>query len=329
VIPDAQNVPVKKPVEFGLLLHTRHLMRAEGGGAQGFEAVWEDAISAEAAGFDHIWVGDGTTVMEKVRGESLTIMASLAAKTKKIKIGVVPLFAALRHPVLLAHSLATLDVISQGRLIVCASVAPVAPYMERQFDGCGVPYHEKAGRLSESIKIMRRLWAEETLSFEGKYYRFEDMVILPKPVQRGGIPIWIAAGKHDRALRRAALLGDGWFSNAPTLEHFVGCRRKIDAYAAEAGRDGSALPSTLYCTFRLGADSDKAKEEGWAWMESFFGVPRAKLNRHFTLFGTPEECARSLQDYIAAGASGIVARLASDDLEGQARLLLEELKPRL
>ncbi len=315
-------------MEFGLLLHTRHLMREEAG-ASGFEEVWDDAVRAEQAGFDHVWVGDGLTVREKARADSLTVMAALAARTRTIKIGVVPLFAALRHPVLLAHSLATLDVVSRGRLIVCLSVAPVAPYMERQFDGCGVPYHEKAGRLSESIEIMRRLWAEKTLSFEGRYYRFEKMVVLPKPVQRRGIPLWIAAGKDDRALKRAALLGDGWFSNAGTLERFKACREKIRAYASEAGRDDGTFPVTLYCTLNLRADGARAKEEGWAWMENFFGAPRSELTRHFTLFGAPEECARVLRGYVEAGVTGIVARFASNEYEEQARLLFGELKPRL
>ena len=88
-------------------------------------------------------------------------MAALGARTEKIRLGVVPMLAALRNPVLLAHALATIDVISKGRVIIGVSVGPVRDYIQRQFAACGVPPEEKAGRLSECVEIMRRLWTRE------------------------------------------------------------------------------------------------------------------------------------------------------------------------
>ena len=111
-------------VEFGLLLHTRHLVRGEHG-PSAVEELWGAARQAEAAGVDHLWVGDSPrlSLLDRAHADCLTIMAALAAKTSKIRIGVVPLIAALRNPVLLAHSLATLDVISSGRVLFGVSVA--------------------------------------------------------------------------------------------------------------------------------------------------------------------------------------------------------------
>src|SRR6476620_345456 len=105
-----------RSMEFGFLLHTRQLIRQDDA-ARSFEQLWADAAQAEELGFDHIWLGDSVTVLDKARGDCLTTTAALAAHTKTIRLGIVPMLPALRNPVLLAHSLATIDVISNGRII--------------------------------------------------------------------------------------------------------------------------------------------------------------------------------------------------------------------
>jgi len=290
-------------MEIGLLLHTRQIIRQEDA-AKSFDQLWADAAQAEELGFDHIWVGDSVTVLDKARGDCLTTMAALAARTRKIKIGAVPMLPALRNPVLLAHALATVDVISQGRIILGVSVGPVRAYIQRQFAACGVPPHEKAGRLGECIEIMRRLWSERTVSYDGRYYKLSDVGILPHPAQKPGIPIWIAADRNENGFRRVGRLGDGWVTLAPTLERFTAARGKIDQYA-------------------------RAKDEGWKWMERFFEQPREKLGHHFTIFGTADECVRLLSGYAAAGLTAIIARIASDDVGAQSSLLLNDIKPQL
>src|SRR2546430_12578766 len=174
-------------MEIGLLLHTRQIIRQEDA-AKSFDQLWADAAQAEKLGFDHIWLGDSVTVLDKARGDCLTTMAALAARTSKIRIGAVPMLPALRNPVLLAHALATLDVISKGRIMLGVSVGPVRDYIQRQFAACGVPPQEKAGRLSECIEIMRRLWTERNISYGGRYYKLQDGRILPPPIQKPGLP---------------------------------------------------------------------------------------------------------------------------------------------
>jgi alkanesulfonate monooxygenase SsuD/methylene tetrahydromethanopterin reductase-like flavin-dependent oxidoreductase (luciferase family) len=315
-------------MEVGLLLHTRQLIRQEEA-AKSFEHLWADAAQAEELGFDHIWLGDSVTVLDKARGDCLTTMAALAARTNRIRIGEVPMLPALRNPVLLAHALATLDVISKGRIILAVSVGPVRDYIQRQFAACGVPPQEKAGRLRESIEIMRRLWSETTISYDGRYYKLNDVGILPHPAQTEGIPIWIAADRNENGFKRVARLGDGWVTLAPTLERFTTARHAIDRYVQEYGRAGKCPVSALYATFNIQTDATRAKDEGWQWMEGFFDQPREKLGHHFTIFGTPEECVCLLRGYAEAGLATIIARLASDDVRAQARLMLNEIKPQL
>lgn len=315
-------------MEIGLLLHTRQLIRREEA-AKSFEHLWSDAAQAEELGFDHIWLGDSVTVLDKARGDCLTTMAALAARTNKIRLGIVPMQPALRNPVLLAHALATVDVISNGRIILGVSVGPVRDYIQRQFAACGVPPQEKAGRLSETIEIMRRLWSEPKIDYEGRYFKLRDVGILPHPVQQPGIPIWIAADRNETGFKRVARLGDGWVTLAPTLERFTGAREQIDRYATEFGRVEKLKATTLYATFNIIRDAAKAKEEGWQWMENFFSEPRARLGHHFTIFGTPDQCVQLLKGYANAGLTTIIARIASDDVRGQARMLLNEIRPAL
>jgi len=315
-------------MEIGLLLHTRQLIRQDDA-AKSFEHLWTDAAQAEELGFDHIWLGDSVTVLDKARGDCLTTMAALAAHTKKVRLGIVPMLPALRNPVLLAHALATIDVISNGRIILGVSVGPVRDYIQRQFAACGVPPNEKAGRLSETIEIMRRLWREPKIDYEGRYFTLHDVGILPHPVQQPGIPIWIVADRNETGFKRVGRLGDGWVTLAPTLERFAGAREKILHYANEFGRAESMSEAALYVSFNLHRDATKANEAGWQWMENFFGQPRAKLGHFFTLFTTPDECVRVLKAYVAAGLTTIIARIAADDVRGQAELLLNEIRPRL
>ena len=313
-------------MQIGLLLHTRQLIRRDEA-AKSFARLWADAAEAEELGFDHIWLGDSVTVLDKARGDCLTTLAALAARTGKIRLGIVPMLPALRNPVLLAHALATIDVIANGRIILGVGVGPVRDYIQRQFAACGVPPQEKAGRLSETIEIMRRLWSESKIDYQGRYFTLRDVGILPHPVQQPGIPIWIAADKNETGFKRVARLADGWVTLAPTLERFTGARERIDRYASD--RVGKLQATTLYATFNILNDVEKAKEEGWRWMENFFGEPRAKLGHHFTIFGTPEDCVRLLKDYVDAGLTTIIARVASDDVRGQARMLLNEIRPAL
>ena len=318
---------MKDKMEIGVLLHTRQIIRQEDA-AKSFEQLWSDAAQSEELGFDHIWLGDSVTVLDKARGDCLTTMAALAARTSKIRIGAVPMLPALRNPVLLAHALATLDVISKGRIILGVSAGPVRDYIQRQFAACGVPPQEKAGRLSESIEIMRRLWSEPTINYDGRYYKLNDVGILPHPAQKPGIPIWIAADRNENGFKRVARLGDGWVTLPPTLERFA-ARHKIDQYAREYGRVGKRPVAALYATFNIQTDGDRARDEGWKWMERFFEEPKEKLAHHFTIFGAPEECVRLLKGYTEAGLTTIIARIASDDVRAQARLLLSEIKPQL
>ncbi len=179
--------------------------------------------------------------------EPLTLLSHLAAATKKIRLGTSILVIPYRNPVVTAKTLATLDVLSGGRVILGAGVG----WLEEEFGALGAPPFKERGRVTdEYLRLMRECWTKEEIRFEGKHYRVSNLVFLPKPIQKGGIPIWIG-GHTDAALRRAGELGDGWHPiglRPPALLHpaeYADKVKQIHAWARRAGRDPGAITLTF------------------------------------------------------------------------------------
>lgn len=196
--------------------------------------------------------------------EPLTLLAWLARATRRVRLGTSVLVIPYRHPLATAKMLATLDVLSGGRMILGAGVG----WLREEFAALGAPPFEERGAVTdEYLALIRAAWTTDPVSFTGKYCRVQEVHVLPKPRQPGGIPIWIG-GHSDAALRRAARLGDGWHPiglRPPAQLHpeeYAACVRKLHAWAREAGRD----PATITLTFRAPMEvrSARAKEIGRA-----------------------------------------------------------------
>ncbi|MGW0200520.1 LLM class flavin-dependent oxidoreductase [Nonomuraea sp. NPDC003201] len=187
-------------------------------GNHDLSALIEQARLADELGFDSVWAGDSPVT--RPRADALMLLAAVAATTNRITLGTAVLLPALRHPLLLAHQLATLDGIADGRLIVGMGGGFAHPNTEAQFEALGVGFKRRISRMEESIDIMRRLWTGETISHQGGHFTFHDVTLDPKPVQAGGPPIWLP-GSGERALRRAARLADGWLPYPPTQKAYA------------------------------------------------------------------------------------------------------------
>jgi probable F420-dependent oxidoreductase len=180
--------------------------------------------------------------------EPLTLLTYLAAATKKIRLGTSVLIVPYRNPLVTAKMLAGLDVLSGGRIILGAGVG----WLQEEFVALGAPPFAERGRVTdEYLRLMRECWTKDQIDFKGTYYRVSDIVFLPKPLQKPGIPIWIG-GHTDGALRRAGELGDGWHPiglRAPALLHppeYAEKVKQIHAWATRAGRN----PRQITLTFR-------------------------------------------------------------------------------
>ncbi len=181
------------------------------------------AVEAEKMGYESIWTTDhllmplkSGTPYEKIL-ESITSLAYLAAHTTTVKLGISSLILAMRNPVVALKQLATVDQLSNGRVILATS----AGWNEKEFAHLGSNFHTRGKRLDESIKLARTLWAEgATVDFQGRNipHKITNAVFEPKPIQRH-LEIWIA-GASKAAMKRAISLGDAWHPNVSPLPSF-------------------------------------------------------------------------------------------------------------
>jgi len=230
--------------------------------------------------------------------EPLTLLTHLATATKKIRLGTSVLVIPYRNPLVTAKMLATLDVLSGGRVILGAGVG----WLEEEFVALGAPPFRERGQVTdEYLRVMRECWTRTELRFEGKYYRVSDVVFLPKPFQKGGIPIWIG-GHTDAALRRAGELGDGWHPiglRPPGLlrpAEYAEKANRVRAWAERAGRD----PRSLTLTFR-------APMEVWPRRAKAPGGDRQPFQ------GTAEQVIADIRQYQALGVTHFVFDFTAPD----------------
>ena len=221
-------------VDFGVLLPTREAVMS---GRPETGPMLAMAERAEAAGFDSVWIGD--SLIAKPRHEPLTLLAAVAARTRRVRLGTAVLLPALRNPVVLAQIVATLDRIAEGRVILGVGIAANSPPIRKEFAAAGVPWDRRVGRYLETLEICRALWTRDDVSFSGKHFTLENITMEPKPHRPGGPPFWIG-GSGPTALRDAAKY-DAWFPTGPSVEFFAENFPRVQAAAKAAGRAADAV----------------------------------------------------------------------------------------
>ena len=232
--------------------------------------------------------------------EPVVFLSYIAGRLRKMKLGTSTLVLPARHPVVLAKELATLDFLSHGRLFPAIGLGGED---SRDLQAVGVSKKERAARADEAIVLMRRLWTEETVTFEGNFFSVRDVTIMPRPWQKNGPPIWIG-GRSEAAMRRTGRLGDGWLVSSVSPDEVRDGIATIRAHAATAGR---AVPDYHYgvlIPFYFAADVDTAIDAAGSSIR-----PRPDLPiTAFTAFGPAEQVRAKVRAYIAAGATKFIMR---------------------
>src|SRR5262244_1223321 len=310
-------------IAFGLLLPTREAVMS---GHQETGPLLTMAEHAEARGFDSVWIGDSITA--RPRHEPLTLLAGVAARTRRVRLGTGVLLPALRQPVVLAHVVATLDRVAEGRVILGVGFAADMPAIRREFEAVGVPFERRIGRFLETLEICRALWTRDHVSFSGKHFTLEDVTVEPKPHRPGGPPIWIG-GSGPTALREAANF-DAWFPTGPHVEFFAEHFPRIQAAARAAGRAPDAVTGAAYVTLALDPNPAAAEQRLHAFLETYYAAPaQVIMKRQATYAGPIEGCVEWLQRWIDAGARHISLRFAGGDQLAQVEEASKRLLPRL
>ena len=324
--PSPSN-PAQSTVKLGVLLPTRGLLLADAP-PDNADRIIDLAGRAEAAGLDSVWVGDSLTA--KPRLEPLTTLAAVAARTERVRLGTAVLLMALRHPVLLAQTLGTVDLISRGRLMIAAGVGGAFNQeQQREWQAAGVAATRRASRLEEMARIIKGLGQESPLTFAGKHFNLDAVSVGPRPVQPGGVPLFLAchwrSPAREAQFRRAARLSDGIISISDTPEEYAQVVAAVKSQAAELGRAPESLETVMYLTVNMDSDVARAEAEAEKYLLGYYGANI--WGTRWGPFGGPERVKERIAEYVAAGAGTVVVRFASFQPERQLDQFLERVAP--
>lgn len=285
--------------ETGLLLPSREaLLWAK----SDLAFVVEAARRAEQAGYDSVWAGD--SLLARPRGEPLTLLAAAAGATTRVKLGTAVLLPLLRVPLSAAHSLATLDRIASGRLIVAIGPGAELPGTHAELAALGVPSDRRVGAMLNAVEHWRRLWRHDEAGLD----------LEPQPFRPGGPPIWLG-GSGPRMLRLAGGTFDGWLPFSPTPAEYASGLRAVREAAERAGRDPNSVETAAYLTVAVADSESEAARELDVYIRGYYGVPAEVMARAQACHaGTLESAAEWFAAYRAAGAHHLVLRIARPGL---------------
>ncbi|MFL6203805.1 MAG: LLM class flavin-dependent oxidoreductase [Acidimicrobiales bacterium] len=273
------------------------------------------------AGVDHLCVGDHVSFFVGAGSDGLITATSLLAAQPELPVYVGLYLLPLRHPVLVARQLATLSEIAPGRLTLGVGVGGEDPH---EIEICGVDPKTRGRRMDECLQVLRGLADGTPLTFEGDFFSLQDALIAPAPVPRTPL---IVGGRSDAAVRRAALLGDGWLAIWVSPRRYAAALELVARHAGEVDRDTSGFEHALNVWCGFGATYEAARKPLATQMESFYQMPFEPFER-YSPHGTPEQVAELLRPYVDAGCSALNVIPCADDPEeaiaavGELRTLL-------
>ena len=279
------------------------------------------ASRAEELGYHSLWVGE-QLVGSTPTLEPVTFLSHLSSVTERIRLGVAVIIATTRNPALLAKQLSTLDVLSEGRLIVGMALGG----MSWTYPLFGGPEERRVRHFVESVGVMKALWTQERAVFDGELWRLEGVPMSPRPVQRPHPPLWFGTG-HPVGLRRTARLADGFIGAGSTTtnqfrEHVQIIRGELD----RRGRDPESLQISKRVYIALDDDSDRAERR----VNDLFGASRDRpdMSSDMAVWGSVEQCVEGLMEVVEAGA-GMLMLDPLFDHEEQIERLASEVAPKL
>lgn len=272
---------------------------------------------AEALGFDSAWT------MEQILGTiphlgPIEMLTFAAACTERLRLGCVVFVTPLRNPVHLAKSLSTLDQLSRGRLEVGVGTGGRA----RMFSAFEVDPDTLVARFTEGLRLMKALWTERSVTFEGRFWQLDGASMEPGPLQKPWPPIWFG-GSHPAALRRAVRLGDGFFgAGSSTTAQFAEQVGVVREALAAAGRDDGDFRIAKRVYLALDDDADRARRRVEASLVDLYGDFGRRL-APVAVSGPPDAIVRGLREVADAGAELILLNPLSDEGEQMERLSAE------
>jgi probable F420-dependent oxidoreductase len=271
----------------------------------------EYAETAERLGFAALSANDHL-LFSRPWLDGPTALTAVLAATKRMDLMTTVALPVVRGPVPLAKSLATIDILSGGRLI--AGVGPGSS--ARDYAAVGIPFEERWKRLDEAVRALRALWGKDNPPFKGEFYSTEGVALEPYPAQRSGPPVWIGSWGSEAGLRRAARLGDGWLASAynTSPEAFAGVRSRLGEHLRAVGKDPNQFPNAIATMFfYVTGNRATAKRIVRDILSPMLGRPEIELSQRL-LIGPAEECAEKVIAYRENRAGRLLIWPVEDEL---------------
>ena len=285
----------------------------------------EYGVRMEELGFDSLWVWDHILLGVDPHFpiiDALSLLTAVGARTKKIKLGTGILVLPLRNPVLLAKQLSSMDLLTDGRLLL----GMASGWYKREFDSVGVPFEKRGKIMDESLSVMNRLWTEPMVAWDSPPYNMKAGVMYPKPKRR--VPILIG-GYVDRVLKRAAVAADGWLTYFYTPESFTKSWKKVCDFAAETGKDPATLMNANQLPIMVG--NSRAAVEGPMneWLSKEWDYASwSESTKESAIMGTVDECVAQLKAHLSVGVQKLIF-VPYQYRPDQVEVIAKEIIPRL
>jgi len=323
--------------KFGIVLPTRGMLFAHTSARQD---IIELSKLIEEYGYDAAWAGD--SILAKPRLDSISVLSAVAGATERVKLGTA-CFASfpLRHPIILAYQWATLDVLSEGRslLVICQGTPTQHGKIYRnEFDALGVSPKEKMKRSEESIEIIRKLWESDDVSYEGEMFKFKNVTMLPKPVQKP-CPIWIASnprstgelegppGEIEKNFDRVGKYADGWMTTMLEPEEFQEDAEKVRDALRKHHRESNTFGMCLYYNVNMNDDKTEAGAESSDFLMKYYREDPSGILDKWVAYGNQKDCAEKIDGFIKAGVDTFSIRFVAWNQIEQLKRFSKEILP--
>ncbi|MBM85855.1 MAG: hypothetical protein CMM47_07525 [Rhodospirillaceae bacterium] len=289
---------------------------------------WVETV--DKAGFDSLWVGDHLS-MPLPFLDPFQLLAQAAMVSRRLLLGTAVYLLPLRNPGPVAKQATTLDHLSEGRFIFGLGIGGEFP---KEYEVAGVPITERGARLTESIEVLRTLWAGDPASYSGQFFEFSDVLMTPPPRQEGGPQVW-CGGRRDAAFRRMGRLADGYVSYVVTPEMYENALAKIEAAADEAGRSIEQFGTGHLIFTRVDDDYETALDTATASLSKRYAMDFRRAAERYAALGSPQDVAGRITEFQEAGVRHIIIDLVGpyerrmeqmERFAGEVLPLLKELR---
>jgi alkanesulfonate monooxygenase SsuD/methylene tetrahydromethanopterin reductase-like flavin-dependent oxidoreductase (luciferase family) len=334
-----------RPLQFGVNLNNREPLIAPD---YDLQMLLDLSEAVEGHGFDSVWVGD--SLFSKPRYEPVTLLAAISQRTTNVKLGTACMVSSTRNPLYLALEWATLDQISGGRTILGTGAGNPEEGVRREFEALGLPFGRRSAVFEEGLAVLRALWTEGKVTFDGKYFHYDDVSFSSgtemaplMPIQRPP-PMWIVSNPRltgdappdvmrrrlEAACRRIVRYGDGWLTccRAQHPDELVEQLGWIERTADELGDDFSRLTIAYQVTMNIGESEESAREAFGEYISKYYPeLSQAMDLSNWGPVGTPDQIAEWIRAFADAGVEHFVCRFGAIDQFGQVERFANEVLP--